>query len=181
MKEPPSSQRAGATGRGSARRLARFASPVLAMFAGALALGAAPLSAEVTRLPLSHRDLECVAVAAYWEARSERAEGMAAIAMVVLNRMRDPRFPAGACAVVRQGGERPGCQFSFWCDGKSDAPEDEEVWRLARRAVRDAVEHHSRGEDHTRSALFFHSADIYTPWRVEREETVRVGKHVFYR
>ena len=45
-----------------------------------------------------------------------------AVAEVVLNRVSDRRFPGTVCGVTRQGaGSGKGCQFSYACDGNSDA------------------------------------------------------------
>ena len=55
----------------------------------------------------------CLALAMYWEARGEGRQGMLAVGSVVLNRVRDQRFPNSVCGVVYEGGEKPPCQFSF--------------------------------------------------------------------
>jgi spore germination cell wall hydrolase CwlJ-like protein len=75
---------------------------------------------------------DCLALAMYWEARGGGSEAMVAVGWVVLNRMKNPEFPDRACAVVRQGGEEPPCQFSYWCDGKVDTPQNDELWSIAR-------------------------------------------------
>ena len=77
-----------------------------------------PRAAAETR----EQAIGCLALAMYWEAKAEGAEGMRAVAAVVLNRVAHPEFPRTVCGVVKQGGERPPCQFSWWCDGKSDQP-----------------------------------------------------------
>ena len=41
----------------------------------------------------------CLALAVYWEAKSEGPEGMPAVASVVLNRMAHPGFSSSVCAV----------------------------------------------------------------------------------
>ena len=81
----------------------------------------------------------CLALAPYWEAKTEGPEGMRAVASVVLNRVAHPEFPDTVCAVVTQGGEQPPCQFSWWCDGKSDQPTDARAWRLARQIAQAAL------------------------------------------
>ena len=88
---------------------------------------------------------------------------MLAVASVVLNRVAHPQFPDTVCGVVKQGGEQPPCQFSWWCDGKSDVPRDAELWRLAQRLAAKLLT--DPPEDPTRGALFFHSADIAVSWR----------------
>jgi spore germination cell wall hydrolase CwlJ-like protein len=132
-------------------------------------------SAQVLDVDTAAR--ECVALAMYWEARGEGRRGMYAVGSVVLNRVEDPRFPSTPCAVVREGGETPPCQFSWWCDGKSDWPRDRGLWALALGAADDVLA--ERAADQTGGALFFHSTAIDAPWR--RQRTARIGNHVFYR
>jgi len=115
---------------------------------------------------------QCLAVALYWEARTEGRDGMLAVASVVLNRVAHPEFPDSVCAVVRQGGEQPPCQFSWWCDGKSDRPTEPGAWALAQRLARAMLSAPPR--DATRGALFFHNTSISTPW-VRRREQERAG------
>jgi spore germination cell wall hydrolase CwlJ-like protein len=121
----------------------------------------------------------CLALALYWEAKTEGPDGMRAVASVVLNRVAHPQFPSTVCGVVTQGGERPPCQFSWWCDGKSDRPTDPRAWRLARQIAQAALA--KPPPDRTRGALFFHNAAIPTPWVRKRERTAQIGRHIFYR
>jgi spore germination cell wall hydrolase CwlJ-like protein len=104
---------------------------------------------------------------------------MRAVASVVLNRVADPQFPATVCAVVKQGGEAPPCQFSWWCDGKSDRPMEARAWATASRLAQSAL--HRPPSDRTRGALFFHNTGIDTPWVRKRRRTVQIGRHIFYR
>jgi len=127
----------------------------------------------------SLQQAECLALAMYWEAKSEGEEGMTAVASVVLNRVAHPEFPATVCAVVKQGGEAPPCQFSWWCDGKSDRPIDARAWATASRIAEGAL--YDPPPDATRGALFFHHTGIATPWRRHRQRTVQIGRHIFYR
>jgi spore germination cell wall hydrolase CwlJ-like protein len=119
----------------------------------------------------------CLALAMYWEAKSEGPDGMLAVASVVLNRVAHPEFPDTVCGVVKQGGETPPCQFSWWCDGKSDRPVEARPWAIATRIAERALR--APPSDLTRGALFFHNISIETPW--QRERTVQIGQHVFYR
>ena len=121
----------------------------------------------------------CLALAMYWEARAEGAEGMLAVAAVVLNRVAHAEFPDTVCEVVKQGGEMPPCQFSWWCDGASDRPTEAQAWRLAQALARTSLSEAPR--DATRGALFFHSTSIASPWVRQRQRTVQIGRHVFYR
>jgi N-acetylmuramoyl-L-alanine amidase len=113
----------------------------------------------------------------YWEARGEGRVGMAAVGAVVMNRVASSDFPDDACSVVYQGGETPPCQFSWWCDGKSDRPQDGRLWALALDTAADVLDG-SIG-DPTNGALYFHSTAIKRPWR--KTQTARIGRHLFYR
>lgn len=61
----------------------------------------------------------------YWEARNQSTEGMIAVAMVTLNRVKDSRFPNTIAEVVWQDQ-----QFSWTVDGKLDKPVKNEqlIW-----------------------------------------------------
>jgi spore germination cell wall hydrolase CwlJ-like protein len=113
----------------------------------------------------------------YWEARGEGRSGMKAVGAVIINRVESDHFPDDHCGVVYQGGETPPCQFSWWCDGKSDRPRDRQQWALALNVADDLLGGHF--DDPTHGALFFHSTAIERPWR--RMRTARIGRHVFYR
>ena len=128
---------------------------------------------------------DCLALAMYWEAKAEGERGMAAVGHVVLNRVAHEAFPASACAVVKQGGETPPCQFSWWCDGKSDRPRELENWREAQRIAQAVSRDRQRrrgkhSRDPTKGALFFHATGMKNPWRIPRTRTVTIGGHVFY-
>ena len=122
----------------------------------------------------------CLAQALYWEAGIEGREGMIAVAWVVLNRSRSKEFPPGTiCGVVKQGRDKPGCQFSYWCDGKSDTPKQDANWALAQQVAREMLT--SPPPDPTGGALFYHAVDVRAPWAPERERTAQIGRHVYYR
>ena len=134
---------------------------------------------RLAQAPLDPVEHECLALAIYWEAKAEPQEGLEAVGHVVMNRLRDARFPNTICAVTKEGGERPGCQFSWYCDGRSDVPAEAANWDRAQVTANALM----RGElqDNTGGALFFHATRLASPWRVPREQTAEVGGHVFYR
>ena len=136
----------------------------------------APLSrAEAREVDPEH----CLALTMYFEARAEGHHGMLAVASVVLNRVRHSQFPDTVCEVVKQGGESPPCQFSWWCDGKSDMPTEARPWWRAQALARAILR--QPPYDSTAGALFFHADYIAEPWRLPRTRTVQIGRHIFYR
>jgi|SRR5690554_3066867 len=149
----------------------------LALTAAAAGTGSTEARAEDGAAVDEHH--RCLALTMYFEARSEGPEGMRAVGSVVLNRVESDSFPSTICGVVHEGGETPPCQFSWWCDGKSDVPRDREQWEIALAVAAEMLE--DRGDDPTGGALFFHSVGIPTPWRVERTRTTQILGHVYYR
>ena len=94
-----------------------------------LALLLAPFGANDAHAASRQDEQHCLALSLYWEARGEGRRGMVAVGWTVLNRVHSRDFPATPCGVIRQGGEAPPCQFSWWCDGKSDKPGNFRAWR----------------------------------------------------
>ena len=137
----------------------------------------APQQPPVVRKPVNREDQNCMALAMYWEARGEGERGMLAVGSVILNRVEDTRFPDDVCAVVYQGGETPPCQFSWWCDGKSDRPRNAKAWSTSMTLAERLLA--TRPRDPTDGALFFHSTAVRSPWR--RQRTAQIGNHIFYR
>lgn len=122
---------------------------------------------------------QCLALALYWEARGEPQLGKIAVGWTVLNRVQSSEFPSTPCDVIFEGGEKPPCQFSWWCDGKSDRPRHRNSWIraqvVAARLLNDPP------PDPTHGALFFHSTSIAVPWTRPRTRTAQIGNHIFYR
>ena len=97
---------------------------------------------DLNRKPLDNQQLFCMAQNIYFESRAEGEQGKQAVAHVVQNRIKDPRFPKTPCAVIQEGRHseswktkgvegvapqdrvyiprRNQCQFSWYCDGLKD-------------------------------------------------------------
>ena len=123
--------------------------------------------------------LTCLARTIYWEARGEKAGSMEAVANVVMNRLGHQGFPDTVCAVVRQGNEHGACQFSWWCDGRSDQANEDESYATAKEIARRALNLQLR--DRTGGALYFHNRNVTPGWSREYRETVAIGDFVFYK
>ena len=81
----------------------------------------------------------CLAQNMYFEAGNQPLAGKIAVSQVVINRTEHMNYPTSICGVVYQakwkenwkGNMMPvrhQCQFSWFCDGKSDDPEDSKTW-----------------------------------------------------
>jgi spore germination cell wall hydrolase CwlJ-like protein len=123
--------------------------------------------------------ITCLARTIYWEARGEKAASMEAVASVVMNRLGHEGFPKTVCAVVRQGHEEGACQFSWWCDGRSDQAKEDESYATAKEVARRAL--NLQLKDRTRGALYFHRRNVTPAWSRTYVKTVEIGRFVFYK
>jgi spore germination cell wall hydrolase CwlJ-like protein len=133
---------------------------------------------EPKRIELSDADFNCLVQAVYFEAGQEIPEGQRAVAEVILHRVDDPRFPKTVCAVIRDKNPK-GCQFSWWCDGKSDATPDADRWATSKQAVVDVLD--GVYPDPTKGALFYHARFVRPRWSKKLLRTAVIGGHIFYR
>jgi len=128
----------------------------------------------------SVRQMRCLAEAIYFESRSEPEPGQAAVAQVVLNRVRSGIFPTNVCAVVYQDRNRPfACQFSFACEGKSLRIEEPGAWVTATR-VAQAVVSGVNYNPKVAEALNYHANYVYPFWAGYLRRVDRIGNHIFY-
>lgn len=136
----------------------------------------------------SASEQRCLALNIYHEARGESEEAQLAVAHVTLNRVASPRFPDSICGVVKQAQRdsagnpiRHRCQFSWFCDGKSDAASETRAWERAQRLANTAIQWHNVGEDFSHGALFYHANYVRPYWADSFEHVVTLDKHLFYR
>ncbi|UCH75535.1 MAG: cell wall hydrolase [Rhodospirillales bacterium] len=127
-----------------------------------------------------NEEIECLALNIYFEARGEPVDGRIAVGHVVLNRVADDRYPDKICDVVKQGGPRPKhkCQFSWWCDGRSDRPRDLQAWRESQVLAR--VVFWGYAEDPTGGALWYHADYTMPYWGSKLTRGPKIGRHHFY-
>ena len=125
--------------------------------------------------------LTCLALNVYYEARSEPMVGQYAVAHVVLNRVANESFPDDACKVVKQGYSKGlgKCQFSWYCDGKSDVPKDELSWLYARVVAYNVL--YDYHKDNTEGATYYHANYVRPWWSKHYDKTVTHGSHIFYK
>jgi len=124
------------------------------------------------------RQLDCLAEAVYYEARGETPGGQAAVAQVVLNRVRHPAFPKSVCAVVYQGAASHRCQFSFACNGATRASREDGAWTRARRVAERALGGYVMAD--VGVATHFHLTSVGPGWK-NMVRTAQIGSHLFYR
>lgn len=130
----------------------------------------------------------CLALNTYHEAKNQSMVGQIAVAEVVMNRVADRRYPNTVCEVVKQGPKYKGsdipvrhkCQFSWFCDGKSDIPKNEKAWKKAQDYAY-LVLYNRIAIDITEGATHYHATYVKPSWAKTKTRTTRIESHIFYR
>jgi spore germination cell wall hydrolase CwlJ-like protein len=126
------------------------------------------------------RALRCLTQAVYYEAGREPADGQAAVAQTVLNRVRHPAYPKSVCAVVFQGSARStGCQFTFTCDGSLAWAPEPDLWGRAQAVASRALQGFVFKP--VGPATHYHADYVAPYWAPTLVKLTRVGAHIFYR
>ena len=134
-------------------------------------------------------DTFCLAQNIYFEAGNQPLAGRIAVGQVTLNRRADNQFPDSICDVVYQAKMKSNwrneivpirnqCQFSWFCDGKSDIPTDSLTWIeslwLADKILDNLY------PDFTEGALWYHNDSVTPYWSKQLNRTVTIDNHLFY-
>ena len=131
-------------------------------------------------------ELFCMAQNIYFEARNESDDGKRAVGHVTLNRVDSPEFPDTVCNVVYQSRVtraghpiRNRCQFSWYCDGRSDAIRNWEKFD----AIMDISRAVMRGEyeDNTNGSTYYHANYVRPSWSRVFTHVATIDTHIFYR
>jgi spore germination cell wall hydrolase CwlJ-like protein len=148
-------------------------------------------------------ELDCLARNIYHEARGESSIGKLAVAYVTVNRVRSNRFPDTVCGVVHQAvystwwWEAKGkkvpvrnmCQFSWYCDGKSDTinlttasgrpiKQNIRAWEESKEIALAVLL--GEVEDPTHGAKWYYNPKLADPeWQHAFVKTAMVGNHKF--
>lgn len=135
----------------------------------------------------THPEHYCLALNIYHEARGSNLADQAAVANVVMNRTKDRRYPNTICGVVQQGKRdakgiplKNQCQFSWYCDGKSDTPVNIDSWVSAQMIAWDMIEN-GKFRGLTEGATHYHANYVSPKWAKDLTLVGRIGEHIFYR
>ena len=132
---------------------------------------------------MATNEASCLARAIYFEARSEPEVGQAAVAKVILNRVKDKSYPNSICGVVYQGADSgtKACQFSFACDGLSDEPKNKKQWQISQQMAQKVLSGKAASEMAVVQAATHYHADYVQPkWSFSLRRIIKIGRHIFY-
>lgn len=166
-------------------------SSVGAVFAGIAVAAATLIGASSTASALSgsgltdavldlNKELRCLALNIYHEARGEPNRGKLAVGHVVMNRVTSARYPNTICGVVEQGIEDRlfKCQFTWWCDRMSNRPNEPTAWAESKKLAFQVYT--GMMKDPTGGALWYHADYVAPIWRIDLKRSNKIGQHVFY-
>lgn len=166
-------------------RLAALTAPVQAVIPDAPPAATAPAETEAALVaaapaPTGGAEWQCLTEALYFEARGETLQGMFAVAEVILNRRDSGEYPRSVCGVVHQGtGARFACQFTYTCDGQSDAVSERGAWNMVGRVA--ALMLDGAPRNLTDGATHYHTRAVSPSWARRFPQTAAIGAHLFYR
>ena len=138
-----------------------------------------------------NEDRYWLAMNIYFEAGNQSDAGRIAVALVTINRVNSWGWPNDIESVVTQGPTRPSwrdgtpvpvrhmCQFSWYCDGKKDIPEDSKTWeesiRLAQMVLDEGMYDFTHGSTH------YHNDKVDPYWNKHLKKTLVIDNHIFYK
>ncbi|RWC50862.1 MAG: cell wall hydrolase [Mesorhizobium sp.] len=136
-----------------------------------------PLPASV----FSKKEQACLANGIYFEARSESVRGQAAVAQVILNRVRNPTYPNSICGVVYQNDSWFNrCQFSFACDGRRKRIDSPVAYKTA-QDIAMAVTAGKIFIPEVGSSTHYYAQYVHPGWARTMQKMTKIGLHIFYR
>lgn len=128
------------------------------------------------------RDLYCLAINIYHEARGEPKAGQYAVAEVTLNRVKSRRYPNTVCKVVYQKNwdtlrKRYVSAFS-WTELDYAINVRSKQW-LDAMTIAEEV-YHGETKSRVAGALFYHANYVKPSWARKKRVKAKIGKHIFY-
>jgi len=149
------------------------------------------------KIKYSSADADCLAKNIYFEAGVESTAGKLAVANVTINRKLNKSYPNTICGVVQEGIHyydaklkdhvpvRDRCQFSWYCDGRLDIPNEGRTWRSAQALAVIVLESHYDEDliDITDGATHYHANWMkkFPKWSYHKKVMASIDRHIFYR
>ncbi|RYH02392.1 cell wall hydrolase [Salipiger sp. IMCC34102] len=130
--------------------------------------------------PRGGSEWECLAQALYHEARGEALQGIFAVGEVIMNRVDSGSYPNSVCGVVHQGtGRKYACQFTWTCDGHSDAIGNRAAYARVGKVAQLLVEGSPRTL--TQGSTHYHTKAVSPSWAQRFPRMATIGSHHFYK
>ena len=128
--------------------------------------------------PYDQRQITCLADNIYFESRNQEKTGQVAVAFVTLNRVYHSQFKNSVCGVVKES-SKTNCQFSWYCDGLSDAIHEKKVYKEILKLSTFVYNNYQHLDDVTYGSLFYHATYVNPNWKFAKKK-IKIGNHIFY-
>jgi N-acetylmuramoyl-L-alanine amidase len=156
---------------------------IVVLILGAIVAAVAGMVTLVEANRVVQRELACLALNVYYEARGEPLAGMYAVAEVTMNRVTSRRYPPTVCGVVYEKKwdwlrKRHVGAFS-WTEFDIVPHPEGDQWQQARR-VAEAV-YHGKKQPLLDGATHYHATYIRPSWANGQQPVARIGGHIFYK
>ena len=125
---------------------------------------------------VNQEDKQCLAKNIYFEAATESALGKVAVGLVVMNRVKDDRYPSNVCDVVNQRS-----QFSWVNDSRSNVPpKNNRAWKESLRLSEEILKGNAKfiGFD---QVTHYHANYVNPAWSKKLRQVAKIDQHIFYR
>lgn len=141
------------------------------------------LTTELVKTKTVQRDIHCLALNIYHEARGEKKSGQIAVAKVTLNRVLSRRYPDTICEVVYEKRwdkirKRYVGAFS-WTEFDKPPKLKSKAWYLAWNIAESTYKNKDKMQ--LDGAVFYHAKYIKPSWARKKKPVAKIGEHIFYR
>lgn len=158
----------------------------LIMGAGVISFGLMGSLLVFAKQQYDLRNIKCLAMNVYHEARGEPQLGQLAVAMVTVNRVNSNRYPDDICRVVYQVNwssvhQRYVAAFSWTLNPQDYMPKDSIAWHKAVEIAELVYRDEHSGKVSVKDALFFHADYVEPSWASQKMRVAKIGRHIFYK
>ena len=122
-----------------------------------------------------NKDLDCLAKTIYFEAGNQSYLGKLAVARVVLNRVKDIKYPNTICDVIYQKK-----QFSWVDIRKSHDPVYNRSWKESLDIAGTVIEGQTTPL-FDENVTHYHADYVNPKWAKELKQVAKIDQHIFYK
>ena len=123
---------------------------------------------------IKQKELNCLALNIYHEARGESTDGQIAVGNVTMNRVNSKKYPNSICKVVYQPS-----QFSWTLFKQDKIEKHDKSWIKAKKMARNIILKKERNL--IGKALFYHADYVDPYWNKDMTQVAMIDQHIFYK
>ena len=143
------------------------------------------LTYQLVKYKNIQRDIKCLALNIFHEARSESMAGQRAVASVTLNRVAAKQYPDNICDVVYEKRwdrirKRYVGQFS-WTEFDKPPRLKSAAWLRALNIAKAVYKNRHQKKNRLKGAIFYHANYIKPSWARKKKPIAKIGSHIFYK